>query len=820
MAATQRESLFFSDNFRAKVVKVKVKEGSHITIGQILFQFEPEETCIREIQNANNSVSNGPSKFVVRATSAGLLEKLYIKEGNVIDQGALILEYSSCSHPTVMKEMCAECGADLRETDQRSQTAAVAMVHNIPELMVSMKEATQLGKADEERLLRDRKLVLLVDLDQTLIHTTNDEIPPNIEDVFHFQLHGPSSPWYHTRLRPFTKQFLSNISSLYELHICTFGSRTYAHMIANFLDEEGRYFSHRILSRDECFSAHSKTANLKALFPCGDHMVVIIDDREDVWNFAPNLIHVRPYHFFQHTGDINAPPGLAKQEKDDKEGFDFASLKSGENSPEASTLKPVNGSASKNAEEEKEKPPTTPEDSNLDGGSIEDENKSDNCATEMLNSYEETKLNNEVLVTTDKLTEDAKETTVEEASEKQKNGTEDAKKSILNEPDKKMPDESDNRGKEKQESDKIHIRDTDDYLLHLQDILRTIHHAYYELYDDNRKNGEETKTVPDMKIVLPYVRRKVLEDVHIVFSGVVPTNTPLEKSKPYLVAKSLGAIIMDRVSETTTHVIAARLGTAKLNEAKKYKHINVVTPDWLWSCAERWERVEERLYPLNSELANVRRKPPAHCTSPDVAFQLAIAANAKEEQDAAVPYYDRVTGKRVFRQPKKGDKGKTLATSRSSNRFSETVNPLLSLSTDEIADMDREVEDILQDMEGGETDEEEEPVDFITEENDDKTETVPDKDESPSRKRKLEVADHDLLIGGVIDQDSPENDTLMVKFRRGEDIPDLDVDVDDPNDEDDNEPEVEDLETEEEPDDSELCLAGQALEREFLSEED
>lgn len=55
-------------------------------------------------------------------------------------------------------------------------------------------------------------------------------------------------------------------------------------------------------------------------------MVVIIDDREDVWNYAPNLIHVRPYHFFQHTGDINAPPGLTKKEADDKEGFDFSSL--------------------------------------------------------------------------------------------------------------------------------------------------------------------------------------------------------------------------------------------------------------------------------------------------------------------------------------------------------------------------------------------------------------------------------------------------------------------------------------------------------------
>ena len=91
----------------------------------------------------------------------------------------------------------------------------------------------------------------------------NIHIAIQIKDVFHFQLHGNNSVWYHTRLRPFTKEFLKNISTLYELHICTFGSRTYAHKIAEFLDEEGRYFSHRILSRDECFSSHSKMANLK-----------------------------------------------------------------------------------------------------------------------------------------------------------------------------------------------------------------------------------------------------------------------------------------------------------------------------------------------------------------------------------------------------------------------------------------------------------------------------------------------------------------------------------------------------------------------------
>ena len=38
-------------------------------------------------------------------------------------------------------------------------------------------------------------------------------------------------------------------------------------------------------------------------------MVCIIDDREDVWNDAPNLIRVKPYQFFKGVGDINAPPG-------------------------------------------------------------------------------------------------------------------------------------------------------------------------------------------------------------------------------------------------------------------------------------------------------------------------------------------------------------------------------------------------------------------------------------------------------------------------------------------------------------------------------
>lgn len=120
-----------------------------------------------------------------------------------------------------------------------------------------------MGKADNERLLKDRKLALLVDLDQTLIHTTNDNIPANIRNVYHFQLYGPQSPWYHTRLRPGTHNFLNNVDPYFELHICTFGARNYAHTITMFLDQDQKFFSNRILSRDECFDPTSKKANLK-----------------------------------------------------------------------------------------------------------------------------------------------------------------------------------------------------------------------------------------------------------------------------------------------------------------------------------------------------------------------------------------------------------------------------------------------------------------------------------------------------------------------------------------------------------------------------
>lgn len=85
------------------------------------------------------------------------------------------------------------------------------------------------------------------------------------------------------------------------------------------------------------------------------------------------------------------------------------------------------------------------------------------------------------------------------------------------------------------------------------------------------------------------------------------------------------------------------------------------------------------------------------------------------------------------------------------------------------------------------------------------------------------------MIGDVSKTNDPENDSLLNQARHGEPIPQfkgINVDYDDDEDraDDEEEPnavEFDEMEQDEDVlDDSEWCLAGQALEREFLSGEE
>uniref|UniRef100_A0A1B6DUE4 RNA polymerase II subunit A C-terminal domain phosphatase n=2 Tax=Clastoptera arizonana TaxID=38151 RepID=A0A1B6DUE4_9HEMI len=680
----------------AKIIKWKVGEGTIVYEGRVILLYDI-------------SLSNGcTEQKKLKATEVGTVRKLLVKEGEVVDPGGPLLELErGCSHPTVMNDLCAECGADLREQELKSSQASIPMLHSVPELKVSEEQAKIIGEADQERLLQDRKLVLLVDLDQTIIHTTNDNIPNNFKDVYHFQLGGPNSQWYHTRLRPGTHQFLSTISEYYELHICTFGARNYAHMIAHFLDPDGKYFSHRILSRDECFNPNSKMANLKALFPCGDRLVCIIDDREDVWNFAPNLIHVKPYHFFQHTGDIHAPPGLMKNENDDKEGYSFNQYAQGTNMKKLNigeTVSPrgkkrddsseseleegeLRGQINSDSLKESDDISTTIHENqmkSLEISVIENENKSyqmedKNTANKFVNNInigskqmavdkpiknntEQTKENDET--NHNNILEQSRDQNKEETFSCVKEHKEiikviETEQLLEKRGNVKKPEDLNLKEKTIAESSKlIEIEEMDDYLMYLEEILKKIHRHFYDLYD--QKEG-----LADLKQVIPAVKGKTLAGKKLVFSGLVPRHMSLEKSKPYNIACSLGATVSPDLEKDMTHLVAMRAGTAKVNAARKMKNVKMVTPDWLWICAERWEHVNELLFPIRYERSGTRHPPP-HCTSPPPTPNNLIPA----------------------------PRARTL-----SGRFMDTINPLMSFSSKDIEDMDAEVEDIFNESE-------------------------------------------------------------------------------------------------------------------------
>ncbi|XP_034934132.1 RNA polymerase II subunit A C-terminal domain phosphatase [Chelonus insularis] len=764
---------FSSNEKPGKLKKWRVAVGTMISAGRVLFLYHPV--------NANNEEEKAEKKF--RATQFGKITEILIKEGEILQPGQVVLHMTGCKHPTVMKDLCAECGADLRQEDGNTSIitkASVPMIHSIPELKVCPELAEKIGKEDEQRLLKDKKLALLVDLDQTIVHTTNDNVPAIMKDVFHYQLYGPNSPWYHTRLRPGTRRFLEEMSKLYELHICTFGARNYAHTVAALLDKEGKLFSHRILSRDECFNPASKTANLKALFPCGDDLVCIIDDREDVWQGCGNLVQVKPYHFFRHTGDIHAPPGLEKRDPEISE------------TETSTTIDPVKQITIVEEETSSNEYGITTTDSTKQEdikANNDNDNENDSEKNVQVNYSQTVPIIESSVPIDENVTENNIENTVttsESLKTEKTPSIEEENKSEDNKDNVKDVPLSDSNDDAQKKEEVVEDKDNDDYLLYLEDILRRIHTEFYKCFDNQERKP--------LKVIIPLVRARVLKGLYLTFSGLIPTHQKLEQSRAYKVAKAFGAEVTQEITEKTTHLVAIKPGTAKANTAKKNPNIKIVNPDWLWSCAERWEHVDERLFPLTSK-ARGSRIPPPHCSSPD-------RIEIKEDEI--------------------------------SNDFASSINPLMSFSPEEIAIMDKEVDEDMSDAEmDGDGDpenlvNEEELGSFIENNSDDSSDSNDNLSGPTEKRRKVQDDDDDnnssegekkvpkCIDDEYYDEDDADDDDdedPVTRFRRGESLPDdLDlgeyasqdsVEIDDPVEED---------------DDREWNAMGAALEREFLSD--
>ncbi|XP_035173981.1 RNA polymerase II subunit A C-terminal domain phosphatase [Oxyura jamaicensis] len=766
-----------------RLLEWKVSVGAAVQIGSVLALCAPLPPAPRPAAPPGAAGSPRPQRAgaerKLKAERPGVVRELCARPGQVVAPGGVLVKLEGCSHPVVMKGLCAECGQDLTQIQSKNgkqnvplSTATVSMVHSVPELKVSSEQAEQLGREDQQRLHRNRKLVLMVDLDQTLIHTTEQHCQQmSNKGIFHFQL-GRGEPMLHTRLRPHCKEFLEKIAKLYELHVFTFGSRLYAHTIAGFLDPEKKLFSHRILSRDECIDPFSKTGNLRDLFPCGDSMVCIIDDREDVWKFAPNLITVKKYVYFQGIGDINAPPGsreiqvkkkinhstkpeaqdstvtsakdaeevknvtcieeqsnglkatkdtctangntsvssetsvldlsscdksnardslndstdhkidcevtnnlsstkesqnsseevdrtvLEKQQTQEKttSDLDFELSSDSESDGGLDTRKsPVSVSDSENEEKRSWKKSKQPlQDENVEQGSCPDASEKKDGQVNHCGDTQSLPSEN----IHDKTDLEAQEESEQESISDLGNGCADKKEAETESQNSEqsgitMGESLDQSMEEEEEEDDT---DDDDHLIYLEEILVRVHTDYYAKYDKYLK--KEIEEIPDIRKIVPELKSKVLADVTIIFSGLYPTNFPIEKTREHYHATALGAKIVKNLvlsaddPDKATHLIAARTGTEKVRQAQDCKDLHVVNPDWLWSCLERWDKVEEQLFPLKDDYIKTHREnSPATFPDTQSTFQTALfhptPIHPKSQPGPEVRLYDPNTGKLI-----------------------------------------------------------------------------------------------------------------------------------------------------------------------------
>jgi RNA polymerase II subunit A-like phosphatase len=262
------------------------------------------------------------------ASTEGKVTRWFIKPGTVVERpGVELVEIEEpCTHETQFGGLCVDCGEDMTKVDYLTKErnvnrATVNLTHDNTALLVSHNEAVRAEEDTKKRLLSSKKLTLIVDLDQTVIHTTcertvaewqADPENPNYEavkDVKGFQLADDNvanvaANWYYVKMRPGLEGFFENMSKLYEMHVYTMATRAYAQAIMKIIDPERKYFGDRILSRDENYT--DKLKNLTRLFYQNTAMVVIIDDRADVWQYSPHLVRVPVFNFFLGAGDINA----------------------------------------------------------------------------------------------------------------------------------------------------------------------------------------------------------------------------------------------------------------------------------------------------------------------------------------------------------------------------------------------------------------------------------------------------------------------------------------------------------------------------------
>ncbi|KAG7099766.1 hypothetical protein E1B28_001579 [Marasmius oreades] len=578
----------------------------------------------------------------------GSLQKWNIKPGETISQRhakekPVVVIIEPCKHGMQLGGLCVLCGKDMTNSDyigfSDASRASIQMTHSAFGPTVSLEEAQRIERETAERLLNSRKLSLIVDLDQTIVHATVDptvgewisegeaweakhaektsnaegsekasdeeECNPNweaLKDVKKFRL-GPEylgvgssqkgksagkaldqGCMYYIKPRPGWNEFLKMNAAKYEMHVYTMGTRAYAEQVCAAIDPDGSIFGGRLLSRDESGSLTQKS--LQRLFPCDTSMVVIIDDRADVWEWSPNLIKVIPYEFFIGIGDINSA-FLPKLEP----------LTGATPSPNAPPPK-----ASEEGSEVLAPDPLTP-------SQPEDTQKLSKLSKEVM--MNENSLALEAQVEERPLAKRQEE--LQDAPVEENYHSETPSSDVESSPSSDHPDDGRDKAvpipvaKQQKTPRKALLKNDDRELDRVNNLLDEIHRRFFTEYDnksskDHKSNKSRTskkEVAYDVTRIIPSIRSEVLKRVHLLFSSVIPLDTRAESTEIWRMAHMFGAKCSTELTPDITHVVAAKRGTVKVEAARKRGNVKVVWLAWFTDSIALWRHQDETPYLLD-----------------------------------------------------------------------------------------------------------------------------------------------------------------------------------------------------------------------------
>jgi len=186
------------------------------------------------------------------------------------------------------------------------QQVHIDYIPGISPFSCSLSFIRNLMEADRKTLLSSkRKLRMILDLDETLVHSIISDQPPSLDvqnhPCFKFSFHlGPPIKYYHVLARPGLKEFIEEAQKYFDLFVYTNGTRPYAEKILEtFFGPINATFSGLFVRPDD--TCRDLTKKLDRGF-LNKQTAIIVDDRTDVWcaEDQPNIVKVEAFR-----GDVN-----------------------------------------------------------------------------------------------------------------------------------------------------------------------------------------------------------------------------------------------------------------------------------------------------------------------------------------------------------------------------------------------------------------------------------------------------------------------------------------------------------------------------------